>query len=167
MPVQMFHVEQGRVVHHRDTEEHGGPQRTGRGFFITETRRSTEGHKGLQNLWLKTSRHAEASVAFAVSSRSGRCGSLWPSVLLCVFVMKETRPSSLVPRPSSPSPHRDAYCFTAQRTDTVSTTFSSPGFTGVGSSLAARPTDRTISILMGMGASDGPLLEISISAPSW
>ena len=114
-------------LHHRDTEEHRGPQRT-------------------------------------TKPKVNDVAPLWPSVLLRASVMKNP-----VPRPPSPVPRsrRDAYCFTAQRTETVSTTFSSPGFTGVGSSLAASPTDFIMSILMGMGGSDGPPLEISISDPSW
>ena len=82
----------------------------------------------------------------------------WPSsVALCApLCLCDENPS-----------HSSPYCFTAQRTDTVSTTFNSPGFTGVGSAFSARPADRSIiSLLMGMGGSDGPPLEISISAPS-
>ena len=65
------------------------------GVFITETQRSTEGHRGLQNPGLKTTRHAEICVARAVPQEvcSGR--PLWPSVLLCVSVIK--------PRPLPPS----------------------------------------------------------------
>ena len=58
--------------HHRDTEEHGGPQRTA-------------------TTWVTTVRHAGICVAFAVHQRSCGCRSLWPFVLLCVFVIKGPR----------------------------------------------------------------------------
>src|SRR5512133_3524789 len=113
------------------------PRGTGAGVFIAETQRSTEGHRVLQRPLLGGTARATQFSAWRDVSTSRSCRHLWLSVLLRVSVMNSP---SLLP---SNIRRQAAYCFTAQRTDTVSTTFSSPGFTGVGSSCAANLADRT------------------------
>ena len=118
-----FHHKAGEgVFHHRDTEKHGGPQSYNRNCLeeLQAPRRLLHGARcSLKKLPSSvalcaplclcdeqyevheqtpepTSRHAKSCVAPAVPLSS--CRPLWPSVLLCVSVMNNTKFTNKPPK---------------------------------------------------------------------